>query len=165
MTVSLRTLYAHKGALLWAVAVLQTPTWLKRPAFRSGLPQLPQLRWCYCLCRSCRCTQQSASGHTDTSLVSQLGGFLRSRRAFGPPRPSQPLPHNLPSPLPTLEKPGELEKKQNCGLYSPEGPGSLWVSWWLHLSPSLPQPQTLFFLGSICPAAAMRLSLPVHSPG
>lgn len=112
MTVSLRTLYAHKGALLWAVAVLQTPTWLKRPAFRSGLPQLPQLRWCYCLCRSCRCTQQSASGHTDTSLVSQLGGFLRSWRAFGQPRPSQPLPHNLPSPLPTLEKPGELEKNK-----------------------------------------------------
>lgn len=49
MTVSLLVLCLHKGALLWAVEVLQPPLGSNYLPCRAGAQQLRSPHWCYLL--------------------------------------------------------------------------------------------------------------------
>ena len=144
MTVSLLVLRSHKGALLWAVEVLQPPLGSNYLPSRAAPSSCGDCTGATCFCRS--------AGAPSRHVFGEPARWLWGLKSFG--STPGPLSHCLITcslPCPPWREPGELPEKENSYLWlilPRETPGSLWVS-----SPFLPQPQILSFLGSICPAA------------
>lgn len=148
MTVSLLALGAHKGALLWAAVVLQPPR--RAPSSCSDLT-------------GATCFRGSAEtpGRQRQGALARWGEparrLSRLGRAFGP---SQPPSYCLIicSLLPTLERAERASGSSVCGLYS-------LVRYQARSGSHDDYRCPLSSLGPVCPAAPMRFSPRVCSPG